>query len=178
MKKLLALVMSLCMLLTAAAFAEESETVAINWADFEEAAASVEGQFTKISDIGIMMYIPADFKDTEISEEALNAGTFFVLQSQTEEKALVSGVMTQVDISSFATAVAQQGIAVKLVNVNGLNGIQFAQAIDGIVTISFGFGTDAGATILLSFSYPQETPDPFTDLYRMMAASIQAAPAE
>ena len=48
MKKLLALVMSLCLLCACCAYAEE--TVEINWADVEEQASSIEGQFAPIAD--------------------------------------------------------------------------------------------------------------------------------
>ena len=50
MKKLLALVMSLCLLCACCAYAEE--TVEINWSDVEEQASAIEGQFAPMDDEG------------------------------------------------------------------------------------------------------------------------------
>ena len=43
MKKLFALLLALCLMLCACAYAEETNE--INWADVEEKAAQIEGQF-------------------------------------------------------------------------------------------------------------------------------------
>ena len=67
MKKLLALVMSLCLLCACCAYAEE--TVEINWSDVEEQASAIEGQFAPIADLGVMMFIPAVFGSAEVTEE-------------------------------------------------------------------------------------------------------------
>ena len=67
MKKLLALVMSLCLLCACCAYAEE--TVEINWSDVEEQASAIEGQFAPIADLGVMMFIPAVFGSSEVTEE-------------------------------------------------------------------------------------------------------------
>ena len=67
MKKLFALLMALCLMLCACAYAEE--TAEINWADVEEKAAQIEGQFAPIADLGVMVYIPSIFGSVELSDE-------------------------------------------------------------------------------------------------------------
>ena len=77
MKKLLALVMSLCLLCACCAYAEE--TVEINWSDVEEQASAIEGQFAPIADLGVMMFIPAVFGSAEVTEEQKAAGVIALL---------------------------------------------------------------------------------------------------
>lgn len=53
MKKLIAVLMVLAMMLSTAAFAGE-----VNWEDVAESAAVIPGDFYAVSDLGIVMWIP------------------------------------------------------------------------------------------------------------------------
>ena len=79
MKKLFALLMALCLMLCACAYAEETKE--INWSDFEEQAAQIEGQFCPIADLGVMMYIPSIFGTVELSDEQKAAGVIALLST-------------------------------------------------------------------------------------------------
>ena len=117
MKKLIAALMSLCLILTAAAAlgetaeeAVETEPIVVNWSDYEAAVEDVDGQFAQVSDTGLVMFIPAMFKDTELSDETLEGGTFLVLKSETEENVVVSAQYAAVDIALFKAGLASQGV--------------------------------------------------------------------
>ena len=50
MKKLIVVLMSLCLVFcAAAAFSEETEVTTVNWSDYESQAADVEGNFERFS---------------------------------------------------------------------------------------------------------------------------------
>ncbi|MBR3494729.1 MAG: hypothetical protein IKH38_04810 [Clostridia bacterium] len=174
MKKLIAVLMSLCLILTAAAaFAEDVEPSVVNWSDYEATAAEIDGQFATVSDIGLKMFIPAEFKDTELSDEALEGGTFMVLKSEKEERALVNAQHLAIDISSFKAGLESQGATVYETVLNGLHCYQFNVGAEGVITSCFAFGTDQGSVVLFGFTLTNE--EPYSSLFKVMAASIQPA---
>ena len=84
MKKLFALILSLCLLAGCCAFAEEEENDSmpeINWADAEEAASQIDGQFTAIADLGLKIFVPAIFGNAEVTEEQKAAGVIALLST-------------------------------------------------------------------------------------------------
>ena len=82
MKKIVALLMALCLL---GSFAL-AESVELNWADVEGAVADagIEGNFAAISDIGVKMFIPTVFQDVELSDEDVAEGYLCVLSTEDE----------------------------------------------------------------------------------------------
>ncbi len=174
MKKLIAALMSLCLIVcAAAAFATEPEVMKINWKDYEAQAANVEGQFADVSDTGLRMFIPAEFKDTEIPDETLEGCTFMVLKSEKEEKAIVNAQHLPVDVDTFKAEMEKKGLTLYATELNGIPCLQFNVETDGVTTSCFAFGTDQGSVIVFSFSL--STQAPYDSLYKVMAASIQCA---
>ena len=172
MKKLIAALMSLCLIIcAAAAFAAEPEVMKINWSEYEAQAAGIEGQFADVADTGLMMFIPAEFKDTEISDETLEGGTFMVLKSDKEEKAIVNAQHLPVDIDTFKAEMESKGLTLYATELNGIPCLQFNVETDGVTTSCFTFGTDQGSVIVFSFTL--STQAPYDSLYKVMAASIQ-----
>ncbi len=179
MKKLIAVLMSLCMLFcAAAAFAEgaaapveEAMVTVVNWSDFEAIAAETEGQFAYVGDTGLIMFIPAEFKDTEISDETLAGGTFMVLKSENEEKAVVNAQLVSADPDSFIANVESAGAVVFPTELNGLNCYQFTIQVDGVSTVCFAFATEQGSVLVFSFTPSDQ--EPYISVYKLMAASIQ-----
>ena len=80
MKKIIAILMALC-LLTGFAMAEE-----INWSDIEDTVADsgIEGEFFSISDIGVKMFIPDVFQEAELSEDDVAEGYICYLTTEDE----------------------------------------------------------------------------------------------
>ena len=174
MKKLIAALMSLCLIVcAAAAFAAEPEVMKINWADYEAQAANVEGQFANVADSGLMMFIPAEFKDTDIPDEVLEGGTFMVLKSDKEEKAVVNAQILPLDIDAFEAAMEKNGSTLYATELNGLSCLQFSAEADGIATSCFAFATDQGTVLAFTFSLSNQ--EPYTELYKLMAAAIPRA---
>ena len=174
MKKLFAVMMALCVMLTAAAaFAGETNVTTVNWSDHEADAAKIEGQFANVAQTGLRMFVPAEFKDTEIPKETLDGGTFMVLKSGKEEKAVVNAQLVSVDLASFKAKLESEGKTVWDMSVNGLSSIQFSVEADGVTTSCFAFGTEKGTTLVFSFTLANQ--EPYTGLYKVMVSSIQRA---
>lgn len=174
MKKLFAVMMTLCMMLTAvAAFAEEAAVTTVNWADLEADAAAYEGQFATIGSTGMKMYIPAEFKDTELTQEAVDSGTFMVLKSDKEEKSIVSAQLLPTEYTMTKTALQQQGMTVRDMSVNGITCFQFSVNAEGVITVCFAFATQSDTTMM--FSFTNASQEPYTAMYKVMAGSLQVA---
>ena len=173
-EKLFAVAMTLALMLTAAAaFAGEAASTPINWSDFEAEAAKVEGQFTTLGNIGLKIFVPAEFKDMEISQELQEGGTLVVLHSDREEKAVVNVQFAQGSAADFRASMESKGVTVREYTVNSIPCLGFATETEGVVTSSFVFG--AGSQGILVFSFTLANQEPYTGLYRMMTASIQLA---
>ena len=67
MKKLLATILTLILLFTFCAFAEEIP--AINWEDVEAAAADIEGSWYTFNDIALQHWMPNVFENKSLTEE-------------------------------------------------------------------------------------------------------------
>ncbi len=173
MKKLIAVLMSLCMLFCAAAFAGEAEVSVVNWSDYEAEAAKIEGQFADVGQTGLKMFIPAEFKDTELSEETLAGGTFMVLKSEKEDKAVVNAQVVPVSLDAFMAKLEDAGTALRATELNGLPCCQFSVKTDDVVTVCFAFSTEQGGVLVFGFTLCDQ--EPYTGLYKVMAASIQRA---
>ncbi len=171
MKKLFAALLSLCLMLTAcAALADEPTTV--NWSDFEAKAANVEGQFATVGDTGLKMFIPAQFKDTPITEETLKTGTFMVLRTE-DGKAVVTAQLVPKDVESFKAAMQQQGHSIWETIVNNIHFAQFSVEANGTTSAGFALPTESGKTVVFGFAPANQ--EPYTDLFKMMVASLQVA---
>ena len=174
MKKLIAALMSLCLIFcAAAAFADEADVIRINWSEYEAQAADMEGQFASIAQTGLKMFVPDEFKDTDLSEETLQSGTFMVLRSDREEKAIVNAQILPIDLATFKAGMESRGLTLYATELNGLSCLQFNAETDGVTTSCFVFGTEDGRVLVFGFTLSDR--EPYTGLYRVMAASIQVS---
>ncbi len=172
MKKLIAVLMTLCLMMTgAAAFAAEEEPSVVRWSDHEAEAAEIEGQFATISQTGLKMFVPAEFKDTEISEETLAGGTFMVLKSDREEKAVVNAQIVPADLAAFKARLESEGVTTWPTELNDLTCLQFSVEAEGVTTCCFAFGAGQNNTLIFGFTLANQ--EPYTSLYKVMASSIQ-----
>ena len=174
MKKLAAVLMSLCLILTAAAaFADETETSVVNWSDHEAEAAEMDGQFALVSQTGLKMFIPAEFHDTELSDETLVGGTFMVLKSDKEYRAVVNAQIIDIDIDVFKAGMEKEGKTLWETVLNGLHCYQFNVEAEGVTTSCFIFSTNQNSILLIGFTLTNE--EPYTSIFKVMASSIQLA---
>ncbi len=175
MKKLIAVLMSLCLMLGAvAAFASEPTVKTIHWSDFEAQAAGVEGQFANVAETGLKMFVPAEFKDTRLSEESTKEGTFVILKSEKDDKVIIKGQLVPRTMDAFREYMEGQGVRMTddLV-LNGLNFSQFTVTADGAATVGLAAATEKGTVVVFTFS--AANPEAYRDLFQLMAASIQRA---
>ena len=174
MKKLVAVLMILCLAVSAAAvFAEDAEPNIVQWSDYAADAAGIEGEFAHISSTGLIMFIPAEFKDSEISEEALAGGKIMVLKTENEERAVVSAQVIEYDVETFLGSIVNEGVTVWHTILNGLNCYQFNLDTLGVVTSCIVYSTEQGGSLIFSFTLSDE--EPYASMYKVMAASIQPA---
>ena len=85
MKKLIAVVLTLCMLF---GFALAEETTEYNWANYEEIyekSEVTEAEFVTFEDIGIKILIPTVLPKWDLSEENINQGFIFYYADEKEE---------------------------------------------------------------------------------------------
>ena len=177
MKKLFAALLSLCLVLTGVAAIAEgtaatNEPTVINFSDYEAKAAATEGQFGNISETGLKMFVPAEFKDTELTEEAKANGTFMVLKVDGKDVA-VTGQLVKTDIETFAAVAEKDGHSTFPVIINGVKYIEFSVADNGSIASSFCLSTTDGNTLVFTFAMAESQREAYTDVFKMMAASMQ-----
>jgi len=68
MKKLVVLILALCMLCSVASAAD------LNWADAEEAASKIAGEFKTFDEISVKIWIPEVLQAVELSDEDRESG--------------------------------------------------------------------------------------------------------
>jgi len=179
MKKLFAALLSLCLMLTGvAAIAENTadtvEPTVINISDYEAKIAATEGQTGNIATTGLKMFVPAEFKDTKLSEEAEANGTFMILKVDDKDVAVTAQVL-KIDIEKFAAVAAADGHNPLPVVINGVEYVAFNLAEDGKVAANFALSTTDGNTLVFSFACSENLKDAYTETFNMMVASMQPA---
>ena len=174
MKKLLALVMSLCLLCACCAYAEE--TVEINWSDVEEQASSIEGQFAPIADLGVMMFIPAVFGSAEVTEEQKAAGVIALLTTA-DGAGRVSFTYQDLggmDGDAFVAELEKAGATdIEVAVLNGRNALSYDLVVNGVK--SSNVVIDVDETKILTISFAPMDDEGFAELAGILTASIQDA---
>lgn len=172
MKKLVALLVALCMMCSVTAMAETTEAVELNWSDVEELANEIGGVFVQI-DLGLVIWAPNGYVVlSELPEEYTEKGIY--------------GMIAKEDLSG--------AIALQYVDVNGTSLADCVAAIEGASDpremvingypcINFdlkemdatcvAFATEQGKLFVLSF-LPMSDAE-FAVVSTVMVASIQSA---
>ncbi len=172
MKKMFAALLSLCLMLSCIAAFAEAPAEVIDWSDYEAKAANEEGGFAEIGNTGLKMFVPARFQDTELSKETLESGIFMVLKPE-GENAVVNAQVVPMDIDSFRATLEKQGVTLWDVTVNGIRFTYFSVETNGAMTYSFALPTEENTTLV--FGFAAEDMEAYADLFKLMAASLQAA---
>lgn len=145
MKKILCVLMALCMM-TAAALAEE--TPSLNWEDFEPVleAGGVTGQFYTFDEVAVKIWLPDGINPVELTEEDVEQGYigYFAADDQSAAVAVVYvdiGDMTLEDYAEYLTSEAG-ATEVEQGTVNGFPCVSYKLPEQDSVSVTFT--TEAG----------------------------------
>ena len=164
MKKVIALIMTIALLLGAVAVAENAQPAkAYNWADYEEQAKNIGGEFVPVGNSGLKIFVPAGW------EQVPEAELFGLRTAGVEEKdpafCILSVQVMQVARDAFLEELKKTNPS-NLVEeqLNGLNVVSYeltdpngikAQGValssnDGTHTVTFSFApvTDTNAKVV------------------------------
>lgn len=174
MKKLFALLMALCLMLCACAYAEETKE--INWSDFEEQAAQIEGQFCPIADLGVMMYIPSIFGTVELSDEQKAAGVISLL-STADGAGRISFTyqdLGDMEADAYLEELAKAGATdFEVAVLNGRNALSYDLVVNDVKTTNVVVEIEDAKMLTISFA-PMDD-EGFAELAGILTASIQNA---
>ena len=145
MKKIIAILMLLCMF-TGAALAEAAPE--LNWADAEAIiqASEVAGDFVNFDEIAVKIWIPEGLNAVELSDEDKEAG-FIGYFTDAEQTAVLSVVYANVDgtsIEDYATSLGEMDSVanVAMATVNGMPCVSYDMPEQDSSTVAFA--TEAG----------------------------------
>ena len=145
MKKLVCVLMALCLMLTATAAMAEA---ALNWSDFEPvlADAGVNGEFVTFDEIAVKIWIPEGFNPIELAEEDRAKG-FIGCYMPDDQSASMSVVYVDTDsmtLEQYGENLASlEGVTeIEYGTVNGLPCVTYQ--IPDQDSVSIAFTTEAG----------------------------------
>ena len=183
MKKLFALILAALMVLgcTAVASAEQAQTLELNWENFageieasEEAKAALSGDFVTMEEIALKIYIPAAFKQTELTDEDREAG-YIAYFTMGEDKGVgiqyvdVGGM----SLEEYAQRLTEDGIECTNAVVNGLPALAYSFTENDRETSVLAFSTEKG--YILEIAFAPTNDEGFAAVAAVLMASVQAA---
>lgn len=182
MKKLLALVLVL-MLCCSCALAEETAVAA--YAFDPSMVEGVEGSFIAFEDIGLQIFVPANFSAIEISEESAVQGVVYNMGAEDHSMAMsitMAGVADAegsliTDIETLAAFYAENGVTQTEVAIfNEMPALYYVLDNEGIPYSNLAIATEEGYFIVFSIlTNGEEVP---MALATVMISSIMPYVAE
>ncbi len=175
MKKLIAVLMALSLLLVSfAAFAEERTGLKIDFNTMKDTAAKYEGKFINLSTTGLMMYVPNSLKEVELSEKDTSEGVIAAWKSE-DGKVDVNATSLHADINGFVAEANKTGGATGPVMLD-LNDVKaWGQNLNDP---SVGNGTtvitlpgEKDTTIVITFTPTND--EAVSEMLKVMYSSIQ-----
>lgn len=172
MKKLFAILMALCLMLSCAALAEATE---LNWADFEGGLADLglAGEFVTFDEIAVKIWIPESMQAVELTDEDVENGYIGYFSDDEASLGIVYADVNGMSIEDYAATVAGiEGVTeVEQVVVNGLPAISYQMPEND--TLNVAFATEAGYVLEVTM-YPVSAEG--AELaWSIVTASIQEA---
>ena len=147
MKKLLCVVMALCLMLSATAVLAE-EAPALNWEDFEPImeASGVTGEFVTFDEVAVKIWIPEGMNAAELTQEDIDKGFigYFAPEDQSASLSVVYVDTEGMTLEEYGeNLAAQEGVTgIENGTVNGLPCISYE--IPEQSSVSIAFTTEAG----------------------------------
>lgn len=173
MKKLLAIALMLCMLMTAALAEALPE---INWSDVQSSVteAGIEGGFVTFDEINVKIWLPSIFSAEELSQEDIDGG--YIAYYSTEDGAAAVGVMlidvNGADLDALAAQLQEDGISdIEKGILNGYEALSFSDSEEDSANVIFA--TEAGNAFCVSCGPMSD--EGFASVAALIIASIQAA---
>jgi len=174
MKKLFALVLSLCLLCSIAM--AESTVPTVNWSDVEDKAAEIGGKLQGFSEVGVdyMMFVPDGFQVVEVPADVAEAGVLAILSNGTltfsVSKYSIEGMTGEQFIESLNEAKAYQ---IEAGILNGKESVSYIlNTPDGIMTANVAIPTDDEKE-MITFSFAPADNQEMQDILTVIAASVQ-----
>jgi len=140
MKKLLVVVMALCLMMTAA-LAEE--VPALNWEDFEPVleAGGVTGQFYTFDEIAIQIWMPEGLNPVELTEDDVANGYigYFMPEDQSAAVSIVYVDVKDMSLEEYGQYLAGEADVseVEVGTVNGLPCVSYKMPEQDSVSVTF-----------------------------------------
>ena len=186
MKKLIALVLSCLMVLgCTAAFAEEAQTLELNWEAFaqeiesasEEVKAAWEGDFVTMDEIAMKIYVPASFQQLELTDEDREEGYIAYFTLGEEAAVAIQYVdMDGMELEEYAQVLTEEyGYECMDAVVNGLPALAYSFTEEDTETSVLAFSTEMG--YILEAVFTPTNDEGFAAVANVMMGSIQAAEA-
>ena len=176
MKKLIALLMMVCLaVMPFAAFAEAAPegAVVIHWEDVSAMTEGVEGDFWYNEDLGLKFWLPTGFQEIEFTQEQADQGIVNLYATSDNDAAIaVSYVDIGGDFDAFLSQMAENGASDFEEDViNGLYGVSFTMKDTDTAVVAFP--TEAGA--VLTYTIAPVSNEVIATALAIILASIQPA---
>ena len=172
MKKLFALMLTLCLLCGCAALAEEST---ITWADVAETveASGMTGDFHLLEGPGLAFWLPSALAEIEVDEESAAAGrmALFMAEDQSAYFAVDAVNVPDMTLAQFYenAQAAEAAEEVEMLNVNGLDGVVYRDATNDLWSFSL---VDTNCNVI-NFIMGPSSEDGSKEVFSIILASIQ-----
>lgn len=174
MKKLFAILMALCLMLSCAALAEGANE--LNWADVEPLVegSGITGDFVTFDEIAVKIFLPDGLLAGELTDEDYEAGYigWFIAEDQSAQVAVMLVGMDGMSIEEYAGYLPEIGAdEIEFGAVNGLPMVSYRMPENDSYNVAFA--TEAGNIFEVIMSpASQEGADM---VWGIVAASIQEA---
>ena len=166
MKKLFALMLALSLMLGCAALADDLE---FNWADYEGQAEG--GSFVTVEELGLSLWLPDGYADTELTEEAIDAGCFKAFFAEDGSGVAFLYVEAQgADLMEAVNAIEGATDPESMI-VNGLSCVNYDMKEENATCLAFSTEKDN----ILVIMFGPISDEEYMAKARIIMASIQSA---
>ena len=162
MKKLVVLILALCMLCSAAFAAD------LNWSDVEEAASQIAGEFKTFDEISVKIWIPDVLKTVEGAEDRIG---FYMTEDESAAVSVQYLDMNGMSLEEYEAALKEDAEVseLELGTVNGLPALSYMLKEKDVGCIAFT--TEMG--YILEVACGPVSDENFAKMFAIILGSIQ-----
>ena len=167
MKKLVVLILALCMLCSAAFAAD------LNWSDVEEAASQIAGEFKTFDEISVKIWIPDTLQAVELSDDDRENGYIGYFADENSAVAVQYVDMNGMSLEEYEAALKDDADVSELEfgTVNGLPALSYMLKENDTACIAFT--TEMG--YILEVACAPMSDEGFAGVVALVISSIQSA---
>jgi len=164
MKKLVVLILALCMLCSAAFAAD------LNWSDVEEAASQIAGEFKTFDDISVKIWIPDVLKAVDGMEDRIG---YFMTEDQTAAVSVQYLDMNGMTLEEYEAQLKEDAEVseIEIGTVNGLPALSYMLKESDVACVAFT--TQMG--YILEIACGPMSDEGFASVVAYIISSIQNA---